>query len=408
MKKFFIFLSLSIFAPILVIRPMELVQAKQRWLILGAGTENDTAAWNEYAHARGAEWDGFNIQGGPHAIVGDFNKPEDLDKLHDDVYDKIFFDWSTTKFVHDWDMKILSVLYKKLKDQGELLIRTDGMRSSGQFFDGDSYESYVLACEKHLRKDALTLGTNYFSASSVQCNERMRNAYMLRYNRENMCAQNVGLLQTVFGNNVQLRINKPHPDQASSSFFTTHYRALKSQVATVAQGDEIDKSPYSNRIGEYTIRGRYYFPTNDDMERTLCLVDADHNIYYVQYPEPSMTYRTLLAFMNRVLGKEFTQLYLSGDRDPRRNAFVNLDREPMMGYEHLGLDGAYGEDIPWHENPFELNDVPLIEHAITRDQLPENTPLPKPVRQETQRRLTLLERILKYCSCCRRQKVKLM
>ena len=122
-----------------------------------------------------------------------------------------------------------------------------------------------------------------------------------------------------------------------------------------------------------------------------------------------MTYRTLLAFMNKIIGKEYTHLYRFRNFQPE-TGFVHLDAMPEMAFENLALGGPYGADIPWKENPFELEDIPVIEHGITREQLPENTPL-QPEEEvaplQYGRFRLLVERIISACRCGRR-KVQLL
>ena len=112
---------------------IQAMEEKPQWLILGAGNSpDDIVGWTSYSEKKGAEWIGFTNQPLRKAIEGDFNELDQLEnKLSDNTYDKIFFDWSTVKFVHYWDIKILEVLRRKLKDNGELLIRFDGLMAQG-------------------------------------------------------------------------------------------------------------------------------------------------------------------------------------------------------------------------------------------------------------------------------------
>ena len=70
-----------------------------------------------------------------------------------------------------------------------------------------------------------------------------------QFMKEELHPYNIALLQRVFSNNVQLRINRPHPDRVKDDFCTIYYSAVKAHADTIVLGEEIDKSPYSNQIG---------------------------------------------------------------------------------------------------------------------------------------------------------------
>lgn len=244
---------------------------------------------------------------------------------------------------------------------------------------------------------------------------RVYNHYSSRYYKEVRIPGNISLLQSIFGRNVQLREGKPHPSRKGDAYCVSHYRAVKSHEETVMPGSEIDihKSPYSGKIGDYTIQGRYFFPVkkaSDELDQHYCFVDAEKNIYYVSYPECFAHCGALLAFVNKVLGKSFVELHRIDGFLKRSHGPVKLSDLSMNSGTHIfGLDGPYGCDIPWNEHPFEFQDVPVIEHKVTRDELPVWAPpaLTPAVAEEVRAaQLSLLEKILRCCGCFRKRTVK--
>ena len=98
----------------------------EQWLILGAGTEDDVAEWNDYASKRRIQWKGVNNAPSwepiENAFRFDFNDVEALDEqLPNNFYDSIIFDKETIDFAQ-WNKDHLNVILKKLKSTGKLLV----------------------------------------------------------------------------------------------------------------------------------------------------------------------------------------------------------------------------------------------------------------------------------------------
>lgn len=105
-----------------------------RWLILGASDRNQPS-FDEIFQNTGVQWEGLDNDCPPGAargekvgkiICSDFNDERDLERLSDNTYSVIYFDWSTAKF-SNWNRAHLQILSKKLKDPGLLLIPRESM-----------------------------------------------------------------------------------------------------------------------------------------------------------------------------------------------------------------------------------------------------------------------------------------
>lgn len=346
--------ALSLFCIIIGTSAINAMKPTLKWLILGAGTQYDTAEWNKYAQKRSIDWMGFNNEPCIKCIKGDFNKADNLEtKLEDGTYDTILFDDATAHY-SDWGLKHLKALHKKLKDGGSLYIIHSFTSGEVKPEKPASYTEYKNRWNEFITPQTFINGEIFLDFEVLD--RAIQDTYYRRYLKEVLHPHNMALLRSVFGNNVQLRINTTYPD-AKGDRPETYYVAIKSDKDIIKKGQAIVKQEYKSTVGDYTIKGRLIFPPQEDKMDYMAFFDKDKNVYIVQYPGWSSPLRNTLEFLNTSLGTNFTRLYSSFE-----NKYIDLDDLPSTLGPSFGLDGPYGEDINFLENAsIDIFDIPLIK-----------------------------------------------